>query len=153
MPKRNTLRLTKRIVDGLSVDDKDAVFWDRDLAGFGVRVHATGRKFYVVQSRRPAGLKRVSLGPVAGPSIEQRRREAAEVIDRIKRGEDPLPPVPAPEPTVTDLAAQYLEAHVAASASSSKAPASYLSTQIRIRFRDRSWRRARPWSVSPARYS
>ena len=67
MPKRNTLRLTKRIVDGLSVDDKDAVFWDRDLAGFGVRVHATGRKFYVVQSRRPAGLKRVEPGAGCRP--------------------------------------------------------------------------------------
>ena len=33
---------------------KDTVFWDRDLAGFGVRVHATGRKVYVVQSRGPA---------------------------------------------------------------------------------------------------
>ena len=113
MPRRSTLRLTKRIVDGLSVDDKDAVFWDRDLSGFGVRVHATGRKVYVVQSRGPAGLKRVSLGPVAGRSIEQRRREAAEIIDRIKRGEDPLPPAVAPEPTVTDLALQFLKAHVA----------------------------------------
>ena len=113
MPKRSTLRLTKRIVDGLSVDDKDAVFWDRDLTGFGVRVHATGRKVYVVQSRGPAGLKRVSLGSVAGRSIEQRRREAAEIIDRIKRGEDPVPPAVAPDPTVAGLAAQYLEAHVA----------------------------------------
>jgi len=29
-----------------------------------------------------------------------RRREAAVVIDRIKRGEDPFPPEPPPEPTV-----------------------------------------------------
>ena len=35
MPKRSTLRLTKRIVDRLKVDDKDAIFWDSDLAGFG----------------------------------------------------------------------------------------------------------------------
>ena len=34
MPKRSTLRLTKRIVDRLKVDDKDAIFWDSDLAGF-----------------------------------------------------------------------------------------------------------------------
>ena len=56
MPRRSTLRLTKRIVDGLTVESKDAVFWDRDLAGFGVRAHATGRKTYVVHSLgdRPA---------------------------------------------------------------------------------------------------
>ena len=106
MPKRSTLRLTKRIVDRLKVDDKDAIFWDSDLAGFGVRVHATGRKLYIVQSRGPAGLKRVTLGPVGHTTIEERRREAAAVIDRIKRGDDPMPPQPAPEPTVADLAAR-----------------------------------------------
>ena len=62
MPKKSELKLTKRAVDALSVESKDAVFWDRDLAGFGVRVHATGRKVYVVQSRGPGGPKRVTLG-------------------------------------------------------------------------------------------
>ena len=44
MPRRSTLRLTKRIVDALTVDNKDALFWDRgrDLTDFGVRVHPTG---------------------------------------------------------------------------------------------------------------
>ena len=114
MPKRSTLRLTKRIVDGLKPGGKDAIFWDRDLAGFGVRVHATGRKLYIVQSRGPAGLKRATLGPAGEKTVEERRREAAAAIDRIKRGEDPKPPEPAPEPTVADLAALCLKNHVAA---------------------------------------
>ena len=114
MPKRSTLRLTKRIVDGLRPGGKDAIFWDRDLAGFGVRVHATGRKLYIVQSRGPAGLKRATLGPAGEKTVEERRREAAVAIDRIKRGEDPKPPEPAPEPTVADLAALCLKNHVAA---------------------------------------
>ena len=109
MPRRSALRLTKRIVERLTAEGKDAIFWDRDLAGFGVRVHATGRKLYIVQSRGPAGLKRVTLGPVDGETIEARRREAAEVIDRIKRGEDPKP---APEATVADLAERFLKNHV-----------------------------------------
>ena len=62
MPRRSELRITKRTVDALTVGEKDTVFWDRDLAGFGVRVHATGRKTYVVQSRGPTGPKRVTLG-------------------------------------------------------------------------------------------
>ena len=110
---RSTLRLTKRIVERLKAEDKDAIFWDRDLAGFGVRVHATGRKLYIVQSRGPAGLKRVTLGPVGSETIDKRWREAAIVIDRIKRGEDPMPPKPVPEPTVADLAARCLKNHVA----------------------------------------
>ena len=106
MRKRSTLRLTKRIVDRLKVDDKDKIFRDSDLADFGVRIHATGRKLYIVQSRGPAGLKRGTLGSVAHATIEERRREAAAVIDRVKPGEGMMPPTPAPEPTVADLAAR-----------------------------------------------
>ena len=112
MPKRSTLRLTKRIVDGLRADDKDAIFWDRDLLGFGVRVHVTGRKLYIVQSRGPAGLKRVTLGRVGTGTIEDRRREAALVIDRIKRGENPKPSKPPPPPTVADLSELVLKNYV-----------------------------------------
>ena len=77
-----------------------------------MRVHATGRKLYIVQSRGPAGLTRVTLAPVGGETIEVRRREAAIVIDRNKRGEEPKPPEPAPEPTVADLAERCLKNHV-----------------------------------------
>ena len=44
MPKRSEFKLLKRAVDALEVEGKDAVFWDRDLAGFGVRVHPTGKQ-------------------------------------------------------------------------------------------------------------
>ena len=62
MPRRSTIRLTKRSVDALSPASKDTVFWDRDLAGFGVRALWSGRKVFTVQSRGPGGSKRVSLG-------------------------------------------------------------------------------------------
>ena len=108
-----------RSVAALPATGRDAFYWDHDLAGFGVRVQRNGRKAYVVQSRGPAGLKRVTLGPVAGEALDKRRREAAAVIDRIKRGLDPVPPKPEPEPTVADLAARcmgtYVKAHCKAS--------------------------------------
>ena len=109
MPKRSTLRLTKRIVERLKADGKDTIFWYADTAGFGVRVHTTGRKLYIVQSRGPAGLKRITLGRVGDEPVDKHRREAAAVIDRIKRGQDPRP---APEPTVADLAERCLRNHV-----------------------------------------
>ena len=37
MPKRSTLKLTKRIVERPKAEGKDAIFRDRELAGFGVR--------------------------------------------------------------------------------------------------------------------
>ena len=113
MPRRSELTISKRTVDGLSVEGKDAVFWDRDLPGFGVRVYPSGRKIYVVQSRGPRGIKRVSLGRHVELTADQARRRAAAVIDRIKRGEDPDPGAAAPPLTVADLAERYMEAHVA----------------------------------------
>ena len=59
MPKRSALRLAIRSKSALPATGKDASYWDRDLAGFGVRVQRNGREVYVVQSRGPAGLKRV----------------------------------------------------------------------------------------------
>ena len=93
------------------VEGRDAVFWDRDLPGFGVRVHRTERKTYVVQTRGPAGLKRVTIGQHGEVTPEQARKDASEVIDRIKRGMDPMPEPPAPEVTIADLAERCVSAH------------------------------------------
>ena len=45
-------------------------------------------------------------------TAEDARRKAAEMIDRIRRGEDPVPPPEPAEPTVADLAARFMTAHV-----------------------------------------
>ena len=115
MAGKGNPKLSKRTVDTLCVQGKDAVFWDRDLPGFGVRVYTTGRKVYVVQSRGPDGPKRVTIGWHGEMSTEQARKDAATIIDRIKRGEPAVPPPLVPAWTVSDLAERYMEAHVAVS--------------------------------------
>ena len=113
MASRPPVKLTKRAVDALSVESGDTVVWDRDLPGFGVRVYASGRKVWCVQTRGPAGgPKRVALGRVVDLPPDEARGKAVEVIDRIKQGLDAVPPRPAPVPTVADLAERYMEAHV-----------------------------------------
>ena len=112
MPRRAELTISKRTVDGLSVEARDAVFWDREVPGFGARVYPSGRKIYVVQSRGPGGSKRITLGRHAKLAVEQVRKQAVAVIDRIKRGENPVAAPPEPAFTVADLAKRYLEAHV-----------------------------------------
>ena len=113
MPRKSTLKLSRRVVEALAVERGDRVFYDRDLTGFGVRVHASGRKVYVVHARVPGGaLKRVAIGRKVDITFEDARRVAAEVIDRLKKGEEAFPEPPAPEPTVADLAARYVEAHL-----------------------------------------
>ena len=114
MPKRGELRISKRTVATLPVGAKDAVFWDRDLPGFGIRVYPSGRKFYIVQSRGPAGIRRVSLGEHGDLDSERARKRARAAIGRIKRGKDPVPGwEPEAAPTVADLAERYMEAHAA----------------------------------------
>ena len=111
MTARPSVKLTKRTVDSLSVPSGDTVFWDRDLPGFGIRVYASGRKVWCVQTRPPGGRpKRMRLGGLGDLTPDQAREAAASVIDRIRQG---LPMEPeVPEPTVADLAERYLESHV-----------------------------------------
>ena len=81
------IALSKRIIDRLWVDGKDAVFWDRDLPGFGIRVYPSGTKVYVVQTRAFGRSKRVTVGRHGRLSADQARKEAARIIARIKAGE------------------------------------------------------------------
>ena len=114
MPKRSELTISKQTVDGLSVEARETVFWDRDLPGFGVRVYPSGRKIYVAQSRGPNGIRRVSLGRHGEITADRARKLAASAIARIKRGEDPAPgPAERKDTfTVADLAERYMEGHV-----------------------------------------
>ena len=114
MPKRSQLRISKCAVEALPVEDRDVVFWDHELPGFGIRVYSSGRMFYVVQCRGPAGIRRVPLGEHGDLTAEQARRRARAAIARIKRGEDPLPGREREvAPTVADLAQRYMKAHAA----------------------------------------
>ena len=113
MPKRSELTITKRTVDGLAAESREAVYWDRELPGFGIRVYPSGAKIYVAQSRGPSGIKRVSLGRHGGITAEQARKRARAAIARIKQGEEPARTAPEPVLTVADLSERYMDAHVA----------------------------------------
>ena len=105
--------LSNRAVAKLTVE-KDTVFWDRDLTGFGVRVYPTGSKVYVAQARGPEGPKRVAVGRHGVIHAEEARKRAALVIARVKAGEEavPEPMKPAGSPTVAELAERYLAEYV-----------------------------------------
>ena len=112
MPRRSNLRITGRTVSALRANVKEKVFWDQHLPGFGVRVHATGRKVYVVQTRGPNGQKRVSIGRHGDVSAANARKKAALIIDRIKLGENPVDSPPVREHTVMELAERYWHVYV-----------------------------------------
>ena len=117
MAKLQRTTISRRTVDRLEAD-RDTVFWDSELQGFGLRVYPSGRKAYIVQTREGGkDGKRVTVGRHGVVSPEEARRRAARIISRIKAGEEPIPePMAVTEakgPTVADLAAMYLEEIVA----------------------------------------
>lgn len=89
MVKLRRRRLSKRTVDSLSVKGKDAVFWDSELQGFGVRVYPTGTKVYIVQTRSGGKSRRFTLGRHGVITADEARHLAAHTIARVKQGEDP----------------------------------------------------------------
>ena len=116
MAKLNRTTISRRTVERLEAE-RDTVYWDSELLGFGVRVYPTGRKVYVVQTRADGkDGKRVTVGRHGVVTPEEARRRAAYIVSRIKAGVDPVPEPLAAEangPTVAELAATYLEEVVA----------------------------------------
>ena len=113
MARFETKTISRRTVEALQVE-KDTVFWDSELSGFGVRVYPSGSKYYVVQTRAGGrAAKRVTVGRHGVVTAEEARRRAALIIARIKAGEEPVPEPPAKGPGVAELARAYLEEHVA----------------------------------------
>ena len=109
--------LTNRAVEALKVE-RDMVYWDRDLPGFGVRVYPGGGRVYIAQAREPdRTTRRVTVGRHDVLNADRARRRAALVIARIRAGQDPVPlPLAAKfngGPTLADLAERYLEEHAA----------------------------------------
>ena len=117
MHSANRQTLSMRIVDSLPVADRETVCWDRELPGFGVRVHPSGSKVYMVHKRSGGKSRRVTIGRHKVWSLEAARREAGEIIARLKKGEMPgRPGADSPSatgPTIAELAEQYMTDHVA----------------------------------------
>jgi integrase len=89
------LRLTKRAIDGLEPAEKDQVFFDAELPGFGVKVTPAGRKVFLVQYRYPPGRqgknRRYTIGAYGeGLTPDQARRIAVEVKGQLAAGKDPV---------------------------------------------------------------
>ena len=88
------ITLNKRNVDALKPEDKPWIAWDDRLTGFGLRVHPTGAKSFIVNYRagdggRKAPNKRVVIGRYGKITADQARRLAQETLGRVASGDDP----------------------------------------------------------------
>ena len=117
MQSANRESLATRIVEALPVSGRENVVWDRELPGFGVRVHPSGSKVYMVHKRSRGRSRRVTIGRHGVWSLDAARREAGGILASLRKGETPDRPgteaTSATGPTIAELAEQYMAEHVA----------------------------------------
>ena len=107
-------RITKRTVDTLAPQERERVVWDDDLKGFGVRVHPTGRKVYIVKTRYRGKPVKVTIGPHGAVTPADARTRAAEIVSDARAGKDPTARGRADTgaPTMRELGKRFLEEYV-----------------------------------------
>ena len=110
--------LSKRTIDALEPADKPWIAWDDKLTGFGVRIHPSGTKAFIVNYRageggRKAPNKRVVIGRYGKVSPDQARRMAQELLGKVAGGRDPAEERAEARamPTLGDAFEDYMEAN------------------------------------------
>ena len=102
-------RLSANVVAAAKPGAKEYTLWDGTLAHFGMRVHPSGVKSFIVQTRAQGRMRKITLGRYPEMGIEKARREAATVLARLWGGEDVAPPRNNKAPLFRDFAVRYRE--------------------------------------------
>ena len=107
-------KITKRTVDALVAQERERVVWDDEIKGFGLRIHPTGRKVYIVKTRFRGRPVKVTIGPHGPITPAEARTRAAEIISDARAGRDPAARNrPATRvPTMRELGKRFLEEYV-----------------------------------------
>jgi len=83
-------KLTKRAVDAANAAKGELFLRDDELAGFGLRVKATGAKSFLVQYRNANGRsRRLTVGRYGVLTVEEARRQAKLALAEVVKGADP----------------------------------------------------------------
>jgi integrase len=76
-----SVSITKRWLSSLKMPERDTVWWDDKLEGFGVRATPAGSVSFVVQYRNAQGRsRRLTIGPWGAYTPAKAREEAQELI-------------------------------------------------------------------------
>lgn len=90
--KALSTKITKRIVDGLFPHPSGVarvMAWDSEMRGFGVRVHPTGRRIYIVKYCRAGRDQTFTIGEHGKFTAEQARIRARDILNSVASGDDP----------------------------------------------------------------
>ncbi len=110
-----TIKITRRSIAALPSPERQLIYYDETLPGFGLKITPTGARSWIVEYRPGAGgrgvsKKRLVLGPASVLSPEQAREMAATTLAQAKLGADPAVnrATERADITVTALCDRYL---------------------------------------------
>jgi integrase len=85
------MKLTRNAVAKLKLDHgkNDAIYFDDDVHGFGVRLRAGGKRSWIIQYRIGRKQRRLVLGDVGKLDADAARRAAKERLAAVTLGSDP----------------------------------------------------------------
>jgi integrase len=110
------MKLTIKSVSELKLPPgrKDAVFWDDDIAGFGIRLREGGSRTWIYRYRRGSRQRSLTLGSAKSVPLAVARANAGKLEAEVRLGGDPALQKEAAnfaaDVTLGVLAHQYLEA-------------------------------------------
>ena len=105
-----TVDLTPRLARQSKPGPKDTILFDRSLPGFGLRIHPSGRKVWIVQARIEGRSRRLRIARHGEMELAQARRRARDMLGRIRAGENPADDIRREKetPTLRQFADEYL---------------------------------------------
>ena len=105
-----TVDLTPRLARESKPGGKDIILFDKSLPGFGLRIHPSGRKVWIVQARIEGRSRRVVVARYGAMRLAQARRRARDMLDRIRAGGNPADDIRREKqaPTFREFTGEYL---------------------------------------------
>ena len=105
-----TVDLTPRRARDAGPGAKDTFLFDRTLPGFGLRIHPSGRKVWIVQARIEGRSRRIVIARHGEMELAEARRRARDMLTRIRAGENPADDIRREKetPTLREFADEYL---------------------------------------------
>ena len=102
--------LTARLARASRPTGKDVILFDRALPGFGLRIHPSGRKVWIVQTRIEGRSRRIVIARHGEMELAEARRRARDMLHRIHTGANPADDIQQEKrtPTLREFAGEYL---------------------------------------------
>jgi integrase len=108
-------KITKRTVDQLLPGSRDALLWDGEVRGFGVRCRPSGAKHFVLKMRVGGRQRWLTIGRHGSPwTPERARREALRLLGLRADGQDPATARDRQKGAITiqELSGRFLKEYV-----------------------------------------